>query len=74
MRAALYEKLGPAAGVLRVEDVDRPEPGPGQVRVRMQLSAVNPTDWKSRAGATPRAIDGFQIPHRRWRRRHRRSG
>ena len=29
----------------------------------MQLSAVNPTDWKSRAGATPRAVDGFQIPH-----------
>lgn len=63
MRAALYEKLGPAAEVLRLADVDRPEPGPGQVRVRMQLSAVNPTDWKSRAGATPRAVDGFQIPH-----------
>lgn len=28
----------------------------------MRLSGVNPTDWKSRAGATPRPIDGFQIP------------
>ena len=29
----------------------------------MKLSAVNPTDWKARAGATPRPIDSFQIPH-----------
>jgi NADPH2:quinone reductase len=29
----------------------------------MVLSGVNPTDWKSRSGATPRPIDGFQIPH-----------
>jgi NADPH2:quinone reductase len=29
----------------------------------MQLSGVNPTDWKSRSGATPRPIEGFQVPH-----------
>jgi NADPH:quinone reductase len=63
VRAAVYEKYGPAAEVLRVEDVDRPQPGPGEVRVRMELSGVNPTDWKSRSGATPRPIDVFQIPH-----------
>ena len=63
MRAAIYDSLGPAREVLRVTDVDRPEPGPGQVRVRVHVSGVNPTDWKSRAGATPRPIDGFQIPH-----------
>lgn len=63
MKAALYRAYGSAADVLRVEDVDRPEPGPGQVRVRMQLSGVNPTDWKSRSGATARPIDGFQVPH-----------
>jgi NADPH:quinone reductase len=63
MRAALYDRYGPAREVLRVEDVERPEPGPGQVRVRVQASGVNPTDWKSRSGATPRPIDGFQIPH-----------
>ena len=63
MKAALYDHHGPAAAVLRIEEIDTPEPGPGQVRVRMQLSAVNPTDWKARAGATPRPIDGFQIPH-----------
>jgi NADPH:quinone reductase len=63
MRAAVYDSLGPAREVLRVTDVDRPEPGPGQVRVRVHLSGVNPTDWKSRAGATPRPIDGFQVPN-----------
>src|SRR5215469_9451901 len=63
MKAALYDRYGPAAEVLRVVEVDRPEPGPGEVRVRMQLSGVNPTDWKSRGGSTPRPIDDFQIPH-----------
>lgn len=63
MQAAVYDRYGPAAEVLRVTEMERPEPGPGQVRVRMRLSGVNPTDWKSRAGATPRPIDGFQIPH-----------
>jgi len=63
MKAALYDRHGAAADVLRVADIDRPEPGPGQVRVRIELSGVNPTDWKSRGGTTPRPIDGFQIPH-----------
>jgi NADPH2:quinone reductase len=63
MRAALYETYGAAADVLRVTDVERPEPGPGEVRVRIELSGVNPTDWKSRGGTTARPIDGFQIPH-----------
>jgi NADPH:quinone reductase len=63
MRAALYDRHGAAREVLRVEQVDRPEPGPGEVRVKLQVSGVNPTDWKSRSGATPRPIDGFQIPH-----------
>ncbi len=63
MKAALYRAYGSAAGALCVEEVDRPEPGPGEVRVRMQLSGVNPTDWKSRSGATPRPIEGFQVPH-----------
>jgi NADPH:quinone reductase len=63
MRAALYDRHGAAREVLRVEDVERPEPGPGEVRVRVEFSGVNPTDWKSRSGAPPRPIDGFQIPH-----------
>jgi NADPH:quinone reductase len=63
MRAALYDRHGAAREVLRVEDVDRPEPGPGEVRVRVGFSGVNPTDWKSRSGATARPMDSFQIPH-----------
>lgn len=63
MLAATYRAMGPAAEVLSVEQVERPEPGAGQVRVRMAVSAVNPTDVKSRGGSTPRPIDVFQVPH-----------
>jgi NADPH2:quinone reductase len=63
MKAALYATTGPAAEVLRVEEIDRPQPGPGEVLVRVRASGLNPTDYKARAGMTPRPIDGFQIPH-----------
>jgi NADPH:quinone reductase len=63
VKAAVYDRYGRAADVLRVVQVERPEPGPGEVRVKLHVSAVNPTDYKSRGGATPRPIDGFQIPH-----------
>jgi NADPH2:quinone reductase len=63
MRAAVHDSHGPAGDVLRVVEIERPEPGPGEVRVRIEASGVNPTDWKSRSGATPRPISGFQIPH-----------
>jgi len=63
MRAALYRSSGPAAEVLTVEDIERPEPGPGEVLVRVHASGVNPTDFKTRSGATGRPVDGFQVPH-----------
>jgi NADPH:quinone reductase len=63
MRAALYRDVGKADEVFHVEEVDRPEPGPGEVLVRVRASGVNPTDYKARSGAVPRPIDGFQIPH-----------
>jgi len=63
MRAALYDRYGASGEVLRVEDIETPLPGPGEVRVRIEYSGVNPTDWKSRGGSTPRPMDGFQIPH-----------
>ncbi|MGH7687672.1 MAG: NADPH:quinone reductase [Candidatus Dormibacteria bacterium] len=63
MRAVVYETSGPAADVLHVVDMPVPEPGPGEVRVQVRYSAINPTDWKSRAGSTARPIQGFQIPH-----------
>ncbi len=62
MKAALYEATGPARDVLKVTEIERPEPGPGEVRVRVVVSGINPTDVKARSGAVPRPIDGFQIP------------
>lgn len=63
MKAALYRRLGPAAEVIETVDIDVPEPGLGQVRVRIVASGINPTDWKTRAGLSNREPDGFQIPH-----------
>ncbi len=63
MRAALYEMTGPASEVFQVREVDKPEPGPGQVRVEVEFSGINPTDVKTRAGRGLMSIDGFQIPH-----------
>src|SRR5258708_14632766 len=63
MRAAIYDRHGPATQVLRVVDIERPEPGPGEVRVKIECSGVNPTDWKARGGVTQRPMGGFQIPH-----------
>src|SRR6478735_2198281 len=63
MRAAVYRETGDTRQVLTIEELDRPEPGRGEVRVRMHVSAVNPTDVKARSGAVPRPIDGFQVPH-----------
>jgi NADPH2:quinone reductase len=58
----VYTERGPAAEVLRVVDVPDPVPGPGEVRVRLRASGVNPTDWKSRqGGGAPPA--GWQIPN-----------
>jgi NADPH2:quinone reductase len=64
MRAVVYDRLGPARDVLRVVDLDRPEPAEGEVRVRVRVSAVNPTDYKARA-ATPGKTMPFPyvIPH-----------
>lgn len=49
MRAVVYSETGPSS-VLRVVDRELPEPGPGEVRVRMVRAGANPTDWKFRAG------------------------
>ena len=63
MRAAIYERFGPAAEVLKVVAIERPEPGPGEVRVRVAVSGVNPTDWKRAAAAGRRAAVPELVPN-----------
>jgi NADPH2:quinone reductase len=53
MRAAWYEKNGPAAEVLKVGELPDPVAGAGEVRVRLHASGVNPSDVKARAGSRP---------------------
>ncbi|MBL8837769.1 MAG: NADPH:quinone reductase [Alphaproteobacteria bacterium] len=50
MRAAWYERTGPAAEVLTVGTMPDPVAGPGDVLVRVRASGVNPSDTKQRAG------------------------
>jgi NADPH:quinone reductase-like Zn-dependent oxidoreductase len=64
MRAAWFEKFGPAADVLIVGEQPTPEPQQGEVLVRLMTSGVNPSDVKKRAGAFPDLLDdGLVIPH-----------
>ena len=62
MRAAWYEQTG-GSDVIQVGERPAPEPGPGEVRVKVAFSGVNPTDWKSRSGATGDVHGDFQIPN-----------
>lgn len=50
MKAIVFDQLGAADSVLQLVDRDIPEPGPGEVRIKVAVSGVNPTDWKSRTG------------------------
>ena len=52
MKAIVYSHTGDPS-VLSIIDRDVPEPGPGEVRIRVVYSGVNPTDWKSRRGSRP---------------------
>ncbi len=63
MRAAYYEKNGIAREVLTLGTIDTPEPGPGEVRVRLRTSGVNPSDVKSREGRTRKISFPRVIPH-----------
>ena len=49
MKAVYYREHGPAS-VLEIGELPRPEPGPGQVLVRVAAAAVNPIDRRLRAG------------------------
>jgi NADPH:quinone reductase-like Zn-dependent oxidoreductase len=55
MRAIrIHETGGP--DVLREEEVARPEPGDGEVLIRVRAASVNAIDWKYRAGVAEKAL------------------
>jgi NADPH2:quinone reductase len=64
MRAAYYERTGLAKEVLNIAELPTPAPGPGEVRIKISWSGVNPSDVKSRAGIRTKNLP-FQriIPH-----------
>ena len=63
MRAAFYERNGPAREVIHHGEVDTPRPGPGEVRVKLATSGVNPSDVKARSGSTRKIAYPRVIPH-----------
>lgn len=50
MKAVWYDRQGAAAEVLTFGELPTPEPGAGEVRVRLHASAVNPADANRRSG------------------------
>jgi NADPH:quinone reductase len=63
MRAITYTRSGDS-DVLTLDDRPVRDPGPGEVRVRIHRSGVNPTDWKSRRGADAgQPVDPPQVPN-----------
>jgi NADPH:quinone reductase len=62
MRAVIYSSTGDAS-VLQVVQRSLEEPAAGEVRIRVAVSGVNPTDWKSRSGAFGRSADVPTVPN-----------
>ena len=53
MRALRFSKVGEPLDVLRLDEVTTPEPGPGQVRLRMTHRPINPSDLYCIQGTYP---------------------
>jgi len=62
MKAVWYESNGPA-DILEYGEMPDPEPGPGEVRVRVISSGVNPSDWKRRQGSASQLGYSRVIPN-----------
>jgi len=66
MRAVVYDRRGPAREVLRFLERPLPEPGPDEVRVKVAVSALNPSDIKARSGwqVPAKMLHPLATPHR----------
>jgi NADPH2:quinone reductase len=62
MRAVVYAHIGDAS-VLQVAERPLEDPAEGEVRVRVVVSGVNPTDWKTRSGAFGRSPAEPTVPN-----------
>ncbi|MFJ5136493.1 NADP-dependent oxidoreductase [Streptomyces sp. NPDC088707] len=63
MRAVVVEQWGGPENLVERE-VERPEPGLGEVLVRVHAAGVNPVDWKTRAGGA--LIEWGAVPAVGW--------
>lgn len=63
MKAVWYEKQGAAKDVLQVGEMETPQPGQGEVRVRVAVSGVNPVDTKRRQGGRGEMPAARIVPH-----------
>jgi NADPH:quinone reductase len=62
MRAIVYSRQGDPS-VLELVERPIPEPGEGEIRVRVAVSGVNPTDWKSRSGWSGGTVVEATVPN-----------
>ena len=67
MRAAYYESNGAAREVLRIAEVETPEPGPGEVRVRLRTTGPTAAIEVSDSGPGIREADAERIFERLYR-------
>ena len=63
MKTVIAIGQGAAKDSFRMEDHPIPEPGTGEVRVRIYASGINPSDYKVRSGAQGPLPEGDVIPH-----------
>jgi NADPH2:quinone reductase len=62
MRSVVYTRHGDAS-VLELAERAVPEPAAGEIRLRVVVSGVNPTDWKARSGASGGSLAGETVPN-----------
>jgi len=60
MKRVQYFHYG-APDQLRLDEVARPDAGPGQIRVQVKAASANPMDWKIRRGEM-KMLSGFRFP------------